>query len=93
MLVPAETLAGSDGPLLEVVQVGPLAVNTKFFAAIALLAVANTALINMIMVLVTQKELEVFARAGLLLLVGVPFWVVARTLAGRSGDLDAEELA
>jgi len=43
-------------------------VNTKFFAAIALLAVANTALINMIMVLMAQKEVEVFARAGLLLL-------------------------
>src|SRR6185312_8283372 len=49
MVVPIDTLAGSDGPLLEVVQVGPLAVNTKIFAAIALVAVSNTALINMIM--------------------------------------------
>jgi APA family basic amino acid/polyamine antiporter len=49
MAVPTRTLAGSDGPLLEVVQVGPLAMNTKVFAAIALFAVTNGALINMIM--------------------------------------------
>ena len=49
MAVPTNTLAGSDGPLLEVVQVGPLAMNTKVFAAIALFAVTNGALINMIM--------------------------------------------
>jgi APA family basic amino acid/polyamine antiporter len=49
MAVPTEKLAASDGPLLEVVQLGPLAVNTKLFAAIALFAVANSALINMIM--------------------------------------------
>jgi len=49
MAVPTNTLAGSDGPLLEVVQVGPLAMNTQVFAAIALFAVINGALINMIM--------------------------------------------
>ena len=49
MSVPTDKLADSDGPLLEVVQLGPLAVNTKLFAAIALFAVANSALINMIM--------------------------------------------
>jgi len=49
MAVPIDRLSGSDGPLLEVAQVGPLAVNTKIFAAIALVAVSNTALINMIM--------------------------------------------
>ena len=49
MTVPTGTLADSDGPLLEVVQVGPLALNTKIFAAIALIAVTNGALINMIM--------------------------------------------
>jgi basic amino acid/polyamine antiporter, APA family len=49
MAVPTDKLAASDGPLLEVVQLGPLAVNTKLFAAIALFAVANSALINMIM--------------------------------------------
>ncbi len=49
MAVPTDTLAGSDGPLLEVVQVGPLAMNTKIFAAIALFALVNGALINMVM--------------------------------------------
>ena len=49
MAVPTNTLAESDGPLLEVVQVGPLAMNTKVFAAIALFAVTNGALFNMIM--------------------------------------------
>jgi APA family basic amino acid/polyamine antiporter len=49
MAVPTERLAGSDGPLLEVVQLGPLALSTQVFALIALFAVANGALINMIM--------------------------------------------
>ncbi|HVL95656.1 MAG TPA: APC family permease [Solirubrobacteraceae bacterium] len=49
MVVPTARLAESDGPLLEVVQEGPLAMNTKIFAAIALFALANGALINMIM--------------------------------------------
>ena len=49
MVVPTGTLADSDGPLLEVVQVGPLAMSTKVFAAIALFALANGALINLIM--------------------------------------------
>ena len=48
MSVPTDTLAESDGPLLEVVQLGPLAVDTKLFAAIALFALANTILINLI---------------------------------------------
>ena len=49
MAVPTGRLAGSDGPLLEVVQVGPLAMNTKVFAAIALFALMNGALINLVM--------------------------------------------
>jgi basic amino acid/polyamine antiporter, APA family len=48
MAVPTERLAGSDGPLLEVVKLGPLAVNTKLFSAIALFSLANTILINLI---------------------------------------------
>jgi len=47
--VPTPQLIDSDGPLLEVVREGPLGVPTKLFAGIALLAVANGALINMIM--------------------------------------------
>lgn len=49
MAVPTETLAASDGALLEVVQLGPLAMPTKVFSAIGLLALTNGALINMIM--------------------------------------------
>src|SRR5918997_434425 len=49
MMVPTGVLAESSGPLLEVVERGPIAVPTKLFAAIALLAVSNGALINMIM--------------------------------------------
>src|SRR5215207_2420089 len=49
MTVPVDQLSESDGPLLEVVQLGPLAMNTKVFSAIALFALTNGALINMIM--------------------------------------------
>jgi len=49
MAVPTQQLADSDGPLLEVVQLGPLAVSTELFSAIALFALTNGALINLIM--------------------------------------------
>jgi basic amino acid/polyamine antiporter, APA family len=49
MVVPTGALAESSGPLLEVVDRGPISIPTKLFAAIALLAVSNGALINMIM--------------------------------------------
>ncbi len=49
MVVPTGTLAESDGPLLEVVDQGPLGMSTKVFSAIALFALANGALINLIM--------------------------------------------
>jgi basic amino acid/polyamine antiporter, APA family len=49
MAVPTDDLEASDGPLLEVVQLGPLAMNAKVFSAIALFALTNGALINMIM--------------------------------------------
>jgi basic amino acid/polyamine antiporter, APA family len=49
MAVPVATLRDSSGPLLEVVGLGPLAIPRKVFSAIALLAVANGALINLIM--------------------------------------------
>ena len=48
-VVPTSQLAGSDAPLLEVVEVGPLGISTRLFSFIALMAVANSALINMIM--------------------------------------------
>ena len=49
MVVPTGALAESSGPLLEVVERGPLPIPTTLFAAIALLAVSNGALINLIM--------------------------------------------
>jgi amino acid transporter len=49
MAVETEALVDSDGPLLEVVDQGPLAVSTELFAAIALFALTNGALINLIM--------------------------------------------
>lgn len=49
MAVPTARLAGSDGPLLEVVTTGPLHLPTELFSAIVLFALANGALINLIM--------------------------------------------
>ncbi|GAA2665583.1 APC family permease [Nonomuraea recticatena] len=49
MLVDTRTLVASTGPLLEVVKVAGFAFPPKLFALIALLAVGNTALINMLM--------------------------------------------
>jgi len=49
MLVDSRTLAASSGPLLEVVEVAGLAFPPRAFALIALLAVSNTALMNLIM--------------------------------------------
>ena len=49
MVVPTEQLAESSGPLLEVADQGPLAIDTKVFAAIALSPSPTRALINMIM--------------------------------------------
>ncbi|MEU6740795.1 APC family permease [Streptosporangium sandarakinum] len=49
MLVDTRTLTESTGPLLEVVKVAGLSFPPKLFALIALLAVGNTALINMLM--------------------------------------------
>ncbi len=48
-VVPTAQLSDSDAPLLEVVEEGPLGISTRLFAFIALMAVANSALINMIM--------------------------------------------
>lgn len=49
MVVPTDQLAGSSGPLLEVVRESPVAIPIWLFSAIALFAVSNGALINMIM--------------------------------------------
>ncbi len=44
-----DRLSGSSGPLLAVVEESPLGVGTRLFALIALVAVANTALANLVM--------------------------------------------
>nr|WP_245226224.1 APC family permease [Streptomyces smyrnaeus] len=49
LLVPTSTLAGSSGPLLEVVKAGGVDFPHRLFALIALFAVANSALINIMM--------------------------------------------
>ena len=49
MAVPVADLEASDGPLLEVVTLWPIAINAKVFSGIALFALTNGALINMIM--------------------------------------------
>lgn len=49
MVVPTAQLEGSDVSLLEVVRNSPLQIPIQFFSFIALAAVANTALVNMIM--------------------------------------------
>ena len=49
LLVDAKTLEKSSGPLLEVVKAGGVDFPPKLFALIALFALTNTALINMLM--------------------------------------------
>jgi amino acid transporter len=74
MVVETDVLAGSSGPLLEVVRAGAPAVPERAFSAVALLAVTNTALINLIM---ASRLLYGLARQGI-----VPR-VFARVHAGR----------
>jgi APA family basic amino acid/polyamine antiporter len=67
MAVPTGRLAGSSGPLLEVVETGPLSLPADLFSAIALFALTNGALINMIMAsrLVYGMSREQILPAGL----------------------------
>ena len=89
MAVPTDTLAASDGALLEVVQLGPLAMSTKVFAAIGLLALANGALINMIMasrLLYGMAEEDVLPRTfGRLSRWRTPFVAIVFTTAISAG--------
>ncbi|MGH3088765.1 MAG: APC family permease [Rubrobacteraceae bacterium] len=48
MVVPTERLAGSSGPLLEVIEIGPIPIPPSLFAIAALVGITNTALINLI---------------------------------------------
>jgi basic amino acid/polyamine antiporter, APA family len=98
MAVETQTLADSDGPLLEVVQLGPLAMSTKVFAAIALFAVINGALINLIM---ASRLLYGMGRQGILPpqlskvlpgrqtpYVAIGFTTVLVIVLAASGELD-----
>lgn len=49
LVLPTERLAGNTAALLDVAQAGPIPVPGKLFAAIALLAVTNTALVTLVM--------------------------------------------
>lgn len=68
-VVPADQLARSDGPLLEVVRRAAPAVPESLFTLIALVAVANTGLLNAVM---GSRLLFGMARDGLL-----PEWIAA----------------
>jgi amino acid transporter len=191
MVVPTGQLADSDAPLLEVVNEGSIQVSPQLFSVIALFALTNGALINMIMAsrllygmsnqgvlprwfghvlpgrrtpwasiaftaaigvvlvvtgdlgvladttvmllllvfaavnvsvlvlrrdkvdhehfrtpaicpilgalislfLVTQNEAAIYLRAAILMAIGLVFWAINRFVSGKSGELEAEELA
>jgi amino acid transporter len=63
VVVPTGRLAASDGALLEVIRTGPFRLPTEVFSAIALCALANGALINMIM---ASRIVYGMAREGIL---------------------------
>lgn len=63
LVVPAETLAGSSGPLLEVVEAGPLPIPPNLFAIAALVGITNTALINLI---IASRVIYGMGREGVL---------------------------
>jgi len=98
-VVPTDRLVASNGPLLEVVRTDPLNLPEKLFSAIALCALANGALINMIMAsrIVYGMARERILPAGLGAVHrkrGTPFVaIIATTLIAMglivSGDLGA----
>lgn len=64
LVVPPDVLAANTtGPLLEVVQRGTLRVPPRFFSLIALIAITNTALLNMIM---ASRVIYGMARQGVI---------------------------
>lgn len=63
MVVTTERLAGSSGPLLEVIQVSPLPFPPSLFAIAALVGITNTALINMI---IASRVIYGMGREGVL---------------------------
>ncbi len=76
MIVPTNILADPEntGPLVSVVERGPLGIPTRFYSLIALIAITNTALLNMIM---ASRVVYGMARQGVMPAV------LARTHASR----------
>lgn len=63
LVVPTGTLAGSDGPLLEVVAAGPIPIPAGLFSIAALVGITNTALINLI---IASRVIYGMGREGVL---------------------------
>lgn len=63
LVVPTERLAGSSGPLLAVVEIGPIPIPPSLFAIAALVGITNTALINLI---IASRVLYGMGREGVL---------------------------
>jgi amino acid transporter len=63
-VVPTNVLADNEtGPLLEVVDQGPLGISPRIFSLIALIAITNTALLNMVM---ASRVVYGMARQGII---------------------------
>ncbi len=63
LVVPTDRLMGSSGPLLEVVEVGPIPIPLSLFSIAALVGITNTALINLI---IASRVLYGMGREGVL---------------------------
>lgn len=63
LVVPTQTLAGSSGPLLEVVEAGPVPIPLSLFSLAALIGITNTALINLI---IASRVIYGMGREGVL---------------------------
>ncbi len=63
MVVPTEAFAGSSGPLLEVVEAGPIPIPPSLFSVAALVGITNTALINLI---IASRVIYGMGREGVL---------------------------
>jgi basic amino acid/polyamine antiporter, APA family len=98
LVVPTADLSGSDAPLLEVVEQGPLGLSTKLFSFIALMAVANSALINLIMASrlvygMADQGIVSGVFAGILPgrrtpVAGIAFTTAIALVLASTGDLD-----
>lgn len=63
LVVPTQRLVESSGPLLEVIEVGPIPIPPSAFAIAALVGITNTALINLI---IASRVIYGMGREGVL---------------------------